>query len=170
MLATIFDFDQTLVDSRSLSELRRKRAWGRVYQSISEISEYSGITQILQYLRQNKIKIALVTNSPRPYIIRAITRLNWQFDTTVCYHDTSQHKPHPAPLIKAARNLKVNVCDIWAIGDNPNDIIAANRAGMHSIAALWGTDETYQITLAEPKESFDTVESFQRRLTQELNR
>ena len=57
----------------------------------------------------------------------------------VCYHDTAQHKPHPAPFIEAANRLRITAKDCWAVGDEPKDIIAAKKADMYTVAALWGS-------------------------------
>lgn len=59
----------------------------------------------------------------------------------VCYHDTTQHKPHPAPLIEAANRLKIDVGDCWAVGDDSKDIIVARAAGMYAVAARWGSPD-----------------------------
>jgi len=53
----------------------------------------------------------------------------------VSYHDTALHKPHPEPFIEASHRLKIVEKDCWAVGDHPNDIVAAKRAGMFSVGA-----------------------------------
>ena len=48
------------------------------------------------------------------------------------------HKPDPAPLLHAAKQVGVAPGDCVYVGDDERDIIAARAAGMSSLVALWG--------------------------------
>jgi len=53
--------------------------------------------------------------------------------------DSTPHlKPHPAPLLEAARRLGVAPARCVYIGDDPRDIQAGRAAGMATLAAAWG--------------------------------
>lgn len=53
--------------------------------------------------------------------------------------DTTAHrKPHPAPLLEAARRLGLAASDCIYVGDDERDIQAAHAAGMPGIAVRWG--------------------------------
>ncbi len=53
--------------------------------------------------------------------------------------DSTPHtKPHPAPLLEAARRLGVAPADCVYVGDDERDVIAGRAAGMHTLAAAWG--------------------------------
>lgn len=53
--------------------------------------------------------------------------------------DTTPHtKPHPAPLLEAARQLAVPPACCFYVGDDHRDMRAARAAGMGAIAAAWG--------------------------------
>ena len=53
--------------------------------------------------------------------------------------DTTSHaKPHPAPLLYAATQMRVAPCDCIYVGDDLRDIEAGHAAGMRTIAAAWG--------------------------------
>jgi HAD superfamily hydrolase (TIGR01549 family) len=93
---------------------------------------YDGINEVLSVTRDNGIKLAIVSSSPSSYVQRVVRQLGWSFDFTICYHDTTQHKPHPAPFIEAVNRLKIAARDCWAIGDDPKDIIAARAAYLAS--------------------------------------
>jgi len=160
MEAVIFDLDQTLVDSQSIEHIRRARQWSKVYQNIPDIRVYEGIDDILSILRDIDIKLSIVSAGPSSYVQRVVRHFGWSFDVIVCYHDTIQHKPHPAPLIEAADRLNVEVKDCWAVGDDPIDIIAAKRAGMYSVGALWGSLNKDTLRKANPDMMFETTESF----------
>ena len=53
--------------------------------------------------------------------------------------DTTAHaKPHPEPLLEAARRLGVAPAACAYVGDDERDIVAGRAAGMHTLAAAWG--------------------------------
>jgi phosphoglycolate phosphatase-like HAD superfamily hydrolase len=58
---------------------------------------------------------------------------------TIVSGDTTPHaKPHPAPLIEAARQLQVNPARCVYVGDDERDIVAGRAAGMPTVAAAYG--------------------------------
>jgi 2-phosphoglycolate phosphatase len=53
--------------------------------------------------------------------------------------DSTPHaKPHPEPLLEAARRLKVEPRQCIYVGDDERDIIAGRAAGMGTVAAAYG--------------------------------
>lgn len=53
--------------------------------------------------------------------------------------DSTPHtKPHPAPLLEAAKRLGLAPEDCVYVGDDPRDMQAARAAGMAGWAAAWG--------------------------------
>ena len=51
---------------------------------------------------------------------------------------TAHTKPHPAPLLEAARRLGQEPAGCVYVGDDPRDMQAARAAGMAGWAAAWG--------------------------------
>jgi phosphoglycolate phosphatase len=47
-------------------------------------------------------------------------------------------KPHPEPLLEAARRLGVAPQDCVYVGDDERDIVAGRAAGMLTVAATYG--------------------------------
>jgi HAD superfamily hydrolase (TIGR01662 family) len=170
MKAIIFDLDQTLVDSHHIEHLRRSRQWSIVYQKIPTISMYDGINEILSITRNRGINLAIVSSSPSSYVQRVVRHFGWSFDVIVCYHDTTQHKPHPAPFIEVVNRLKITAKDCWAVGDEPKDIIAAKAAGMYAVAALWGSLSKESLKKTKPNAIFETVTSFYKAICNYLSR
>jgi HAD superfamily hydrolase (TIGR01549 family) len=157
-VAVIIDLDQTMVNSSHLDLLRRRRQWNRVYEQISACTAYQGITEILQELNLHGIPVCIVTSSPRPYVERVLRHYNWTVDASVCFHDTVQHKPHPAPIEKAIEHLDVSPDDCVSIGDSPDDIVASRSAGVQSIGALWGTKSHEALLNSNPDYICSTVD------------
>jgi phosphoglycolate phosphatase len=53
--------------------------------------------------------------------------------------DTMAHaKPHPQPLIEAARRLAIDPTHCLYVGDDERDIVAGLAAGMGTVAATYG--------------------------------
>jgi phosphoglycolate phosphatase len=53
--------------------------------------------------------------------------------------DTTPHpKPHPAPLLEAARQVGVQPIDCVYVGDDVRDVQAGKAAGMGTVAATYG--------------------------------
>lgn len=69
--------------------------------------------------------------------------------TLVCGDTTPHAKPHPAPLLEAARRLGVPVTACVYVGDDLRDVQAGRAAGMATIAACWG-----YLGVGEPVESW----------------
>jgi phosphoglycolate phosphatase len=51
---------------------------------------------------------------------------------------TPNPKPHPAPLLEAARQVGVKPCDCIYVGDDLRDMQAGRAAGMGTVAATYG--------------------------------
>lgn len=58
--------------------------------------------------------------------------------TLVCGDTTPHAKPHPAPLLEAARRMNVPPLQCWYVGDDHRDVRAGHAAGMTTVAAAWG--------------------------------
>ena len=56
----------------------------------------------------------------------------------VCGDTTPHAKPHPAPLLEAARRLQVEPAACVYVGDDRRDVDAGRAAGMRTVVAGWG--------------------------------
>jgi phosphoglycolate phosphatase len=53
--------------------------------------------------------------------------------------DTTPYaKPHPAPLLEAARQLSIEPIKCIYVGDDERDVAAGQAAGMGTVAATYG--------------------------------
>lgn len=101
---------------------------------------YEGVREVLTELRARGYLLGVASNKSWGRIGADIDYLGLQglMDAFVTSEDTSQRKPHPAPLLRLAEKLEVEPQDCVYIGDYRGDIIAAREAGMMSIAVMWG--------------------------------
>lgn len=56
----------------------------------------------------------------------------------VCGDTTPHAKPHPEPLLEAARRLGVPAANCIYVGDDLRDVQAGRAAGMVTVAVTWG--------------------------------
>lgn len=153
----IFDLDQTLINSSIAEAHRNRRDWRGANSLIPQMEVYDGIAEILAYVQQKGIKAAIVTSSPSNYCNRIVQHHQWLFPVVVCFHDTNRHKPNPDPILLAIEKLgNPPVSEIYSLGDTDTDIIASKRAGVKSVACLWGSNNASALSAAEPDLSFNS--------------
>lgn len=92
----------------------------------------SGAKEILNFLRENKIKIALATSAKRDRMIMQLKMADIcnKFDELVCGDDITNSKPNPEIFLKAAQKLSVKPENCIVVEDSPAGIRAAYNAGM----------------------------------------
>ncbi len=100
---------------------------------------FDGVADLLGMIAQRHLAWGIVTNKAARFTQPLLPLLGLQNAHCVVSGDTTPHsKPHPAPLLEAARALNVAPQDCCYLGDDLRDIQAAKAAGMHSIAVTWG--------------------------------
>ncbi len=94
-----------------------------------------GLFELLDYLKEKNIKIALATSTTEPSAARTlkISGTLPYFDALVCADDVKRGKPHPDPFIKAAEKLGLNPENCLALEDSINGIKSAYSAGMVTV-------------------------------------
>ncbi|MBN7798926.1 HAD-IA family hydrolase [Parahaliea mediterranea] len=101
---------------------------------------YPGITELLGALAERGIGWGISTNKPRAYTAPLLEALAIRpaAGSVVCPDDVAQRKPHPESLYLNCRQLDCSPAGAIYVGDHRRDIEAGRRAGMHTIAALYG--------------------------------
>lgn len=90
--------------------------------------------KVIKLLRQ-EYTLGVVTSRTKPNIFKIppMMRLQEHFSVAVGFEDVENHKPHPDPLLFAARALNIAPEEIVYIGDAHTDVLAAKAAGMKII-------------------------------------
>ena len=95
---------------------------------------------VLEALNRQGVPWGIVTNKAERFtlpLVRAIGGLAGA--RVVVGGDTTPHsKPHPAPLLEAARRLGLEPEACVYVGDDLRDVQAGRAAGMATVAAAWG--------------------------------
>jgi 2-phosphoglycolate phosphatase len=105
-----------------------------------ETRVFDAMRPVLDRLRVHHLPWAIVTNKATRFsepLIRWL-ELHLEAATLVCGDSTPHAKPHPAPLLEAARRLGVAPADCVYVGDDLRDVQAGRAAGMATVAAAWG--------------------------------
>jgi phosphoglycolate phosphatase len=101
---------------------------------------FEGVATVLAALRQHAVPWGIVTNKARRFagpMVEALAELRGAA-TLVCGDCTPHTKPHPAPLLEAARRLTLDPARCVYVGDDARDMQAGHAAGMATVAAAWG--------------------------------
>lgn len=100
---------------------------------------FDGIVPLLSGLQEHNLLWGIVTNKAARFTDLLVPQIGLQRAGCVISGDTTAHsKPHPAPLLEAARRLGLAPQECWYVGDDLRDIQAGRSAGMPTVAAAWG--------------------------------
>lgn len=105
-----------------------------------ETRVFEAMQPVLDALQRDARPWGIVTNKATRFsepLVRALGLLD-QAATLVCGDTTPHAKPHPAPLLEAARRLGVAASECVYVGDDLRDVQAGRAAGMVTVAAAWG--------------------------------
>ncbi len=100
----------------------------------------AGMPALLDGLDGRGITWGIVTNKRREFTepLMAVLDPQRRAACIVSGDTTANAKPHPQPLLHACRLASSRPADCVYVGDAENDVIAARRAGMRSVVALYG--------------------------------
>jgi phosphoglycolate phosphatase len=101
---------------------------------------FEGVVQMIDKLVAAQLPWGVVTNKSKRFA-EPLTKAMPLFQTAavVISGDTTPHaKPHPEPLLEAARRLGIAPTACVYVGDDERDIVAGHAAGMKTVAATYG--------------------------------
>jgi len=101
---------------------------------------FDGVPELLETFANRGLKWGVVTNKSERFTL-PLTGSMALFATAgaIVSGDTTPHaKPHPAPLLEAARRMGVDAGRCVYVGDDERDIVAGLAAGMATVAVTYG--------------------------------
>jgi N-acetyl-D-muramate 6-phosphate phosphatase len=101
---------------------------------------FEGIPELIAQLRARGLAWGVVTNKAMRFT-GPLTQGMDLFATAaaVVGGDSTPHsKPHPEPLLEAARRLQLQPGQCIYVGDDERDVVAGRAAGMGTVAATYG--------------------------------
>jgi len=117
-----------------------------------------GARNVLRML-DRRFKLALVSSGSRSRVRRQLREhdVSAIFLAKVCSEDAPRRKPHPAPLRMALDQLRALPQTSVYIGDAPEDIEMAHRAGVRAIGVLGGSPVPERLRAASPDALIETI-------------
>lgn len=126
------------------------RVWRRAY-GTRQPPLRPGVRRLLAHLGRC-YQLALVTSGHRSRVLQQLQthRLQDTFRVVVCREDTLLAKPHPAPLARALAALRADSAQAVYVGDAPEDIWMARRAGVLAVGVLGPFPVAERLRAAQP--------------------
>ena len=105
-----------------------------------ETGVFAAVPALLVSLRERSLPWGIVTNKAARFAQPLVEWLGLGagMAALVCGDTTPHAKPHPAPLIEAARRMRVDPSRCAYVGDDRRDVDAGRAAGMRTLVAAWG--------------------------------
>src|SRR5256885_17099975 len=118
----------------------------------------TGVRGVLAHLARCH-RLGLVTSGDRARVLRQLRafRLTRLFSARVCSGDTPDRKPHPAPLRLALRKMCLDPSVCVYVGDSPEDLEMARRAGVRAIAVLGPFPTEKRLRAARPELLLESI-------------
>ena len=107
---------------------------------LQQTAVFDAMQPVLQSLEAAGVRWGVVTNKASRFTEPIVDglRLRARLAALVCGDTTPHSKPHPAPLLEAARQLGIDAAACVYVGDDARDVVAGRAAGMATLAAQWG--------------------------------
>jgi len=134
------------------------RAW-RAHYARHRPKLMAGARRVLARLRDAHY-LGLVTSGDRDRVTRQLRefRLTTLFTARVCSGDTLRKKPHPEPLRLALRQMQLDPSACIYVGDAPQDVEMARRAGVRAIGVLGPFPTEKRLRAAGPEYLIGSIE------------
>ena len=107
---------------------------------LQETQVFAGVPELLDALSHAGLAWGIVTNKSERFALPLTAGLGLAVRAAaIVGGDSTPHtKPHPAPLLEAARRAGVAPEHCVYVGDDHRDILAGRAAGMLTVAVSWG--------------------------------
>lgn len=101
---------------------------------------FDDVGQLLDQMDKARLPWGIVTNKSERFAnpLTELMGLRQRAISTVSGDTTPYSKPHPEPILHAARVAKVDPARSLYVGDDIRDVIAGKAAGMKTVAAAYG--------------------------------
>jgi 2-phosphoglycolate phosphatase len=101
---------------------------------------FPGMEELIEAIEARGLQWGIVTNKSTALTRQLLVEMRFvdRPGCIVCGDTTSHLKPNPASLLHAAKVLDLAPPGCIYVGDDLRDMLAAQAAGMHSVAAAWG--------------------------------
>ena len=130
-------------------------------ENTSQLSKaYPGVERGLSLLRVAGYRLGCVTNKAERFTTPLLQSLGLYdaFEIVISGDTLPQKKPHPAPLLHAARFFGAAPQDALMVGDSISDVKAARAAGFQIVCMSYGYNHGNDIRDAGPDAVIDALD------------
>ena len=101
---------------------------------------FDGIGHLLDQMDEARLPWGIITNKSERFThpLADLMGLRQRAVSTVSGDTTPYSKPHPEPILHAARSSNVDPTKSIYVGDDIRDVLAGKAAGMKTVAAAYG--------------------------------
>lgn len=101
---------------------------------------FDGIDHLLDQMDDANLPWGIITNKSERFTkpLTELMGLHQRAITTVSGDTTPHSKPHPEPILHAARTSNIDPAKSIYVGDDLRDVLAGKAAGMKTVAAAYG--------------------------------
>jgi phosphoglycolate phosphatase len=122
---------------------------------------YSGVTTLLDWLREQGVAMAVATNKPERFVAPLLEEkgLSCYFNWLVGGDTLPAQKPDPIALNWIMQQAGRKVEETLFVGDSRNDVLAARAAGMKVVAVSYGYNHGQPIAAQNPDLLVDSLDA-----------
>ncbi len=101
---------------------------------------FDGVDHLLDQMDEARLPWGIITNKSERFTnpLTDLMGLRQRAVSTVSGDTTPHSKPHPEPILHAARSSNVDPTKSIYVGDDIRDVLAGKAAGMKTVAAAYG--------------------------------
>jgi HAD superfamily hydrolase (TIGR01549 family) len=109
-----------------------------------ELSIFDGMQDLILKIRKLGCPVGIVTGRTRKHFgdIAIGNQIKEMMDVIVLEGDIPEAKPDPRPIWFALEKLGIPPEQAFYVGDSPNDMECAHRAGCQAILVTWGVAQS----------------------------
>ena len=104
------------------------------------VRPYDGIPELLATLKEQEVKITVLSNKPHAETVNVIESLfgKGYFDIIQGQEEGLEIKPSPQGVFRIQERLGLSAPDMLYLGDTATDMKTGKNAGVFTVGALWG--------------------------------
>ena len=142
----IFDMDLTLIDRESAGNYPDKTEKITIQKYCKKVihftSLYNGWEDVFSFIRDNDIKVAIVSDAHESIIETVISLFNIPCNFVIGHKAAKgKKKPNPFPMIEALRFIDEVSENVISFSDSLNDYLSASSANINHYGCLWASKE-----------------------------
>jgi len=105
-----------------------------------KVQPYEGIRELLAAMKEQGVKITVLSNKPHAETINVIETLfgKGYFDVIQGQKDNVAIKPSPEGALQILEQIHISPADTLYLGDTATDMKTGKNTGAFTVGALWG--------------------------------